>query len=359
VNGAGLIDSERLLARARAVVRAVALDELDERLVDRLSRPLSDLRLSVTDRCNFRCGYCMPRSKVGLLATAPRDQLLTFEELTKVAAAFVELGVHKLRITGGEPLVRRELAKLVAMLSRLGAADLCMTTNGSLLATHARALASAGLHRVTVSLDSLDEKTFRTMTDGHTSVTTVLRGIDAARTAGLEPLKINMVVQRGVNEHCILPMAAWARRERLELRFIEYMDVGCSNGWRPNDVFTAAEICALIHRTWPIEPQPPESTGAPAERYRYTDGGGTFGTVASISRPFCGSCARARVSSKGVLYSCLFAPTGIELAQPLRSGVDLRRTIAGFWRARRDRYSESRAGGKVHGPRPEMSAIGG
>lgn len=351
---ARLLDPERLLARGMVLTGS---DALEGPVLDKFSRRLSDLRLSVTDRCNFRCAYCMPRGKLGSLTT--RDQLLSFEELTQVASAFVELGVDKLRITGGEPLVRRDLPKLVSMLSRLNTSDLCLTTNGSLLATQAHALALAGLQRVTVSLDALDDLTFRTMTDSDTSVASVLRGIDAARKAGLEPVKINMVVQRGVNEHGILPMAAWARREGLELRFIEYMDVGCSNGWRPADVFTAAEIRDLIHVTWPIEPQASDPPSAPAERYRYQDGRGSIGIVASISRPFCGNCTRARVSSKGVLYPCLFAPSGFDLAEPLRRGVDLRPMIAGLWRARSDRYSELRTSAKSSLPRPEMSTIGG
>jgi GTP 3',8-cyclase len=331
-----------------------------EPLLDRLQRPLKDLRLSVTDRCNFRCTYCMPRSKHGpVVLPTVRSNLLTFEELTTVASAFVQLGVQKVRVTGGEPLVRKDLPKLIEQLSLLPIRDLCLTTNGSLLAGQTRALAAAGLGRVTVSLDALDEPTFHRMTDTQSPLSRVFAGIDAARQFGLDPVKINMVVQRGVNEHAIIPMAAWARREDLELRFIEYMDVGCSNGWKPSDVVTAGEIKQRIHEHWPLEKLSFSATPETAQRYRYCDGHGQIGLIASISHPFCSNCSRARVSSTGELYPCLFAPAGYPLTDTLRRGGDLRAEIAELWRRRTDRYSELRANSQSTLPRPEMSAIGG
>jgi cyclic pyranopterin phosphate synthase len=321
---------------------------------------LTDLRLSVTDRCNFRCTYCMPRDKLGpVVAAAPRDELLSFEELTQIASAFTDLGVRKIRITGGEPLVRQDLPQLVEQLRQLAIPDLCLTTNGSLLAGQARALAAAGLGRVTVSLDALDETTFRRMADTHISLSKVLGGIEAARAAGLSPVKINMVVQRNINEHCIIPMARWARLEGLELRFIEYMDVGCSNGWHPQDVVSAETIRHRIHEHWPIDPAQSNEPFETAVRFRYRDGAGQIGIIASISQPFCRSCTRARVSSKGELYTCLFSPVGFSLAEPMRQGLDLRQVIANLWRERADRYSELRTAEPTPHPRPEMSAIGG
>lgn len=347
----------RLRARPRL---GLAEERLSLPLRDTLDRPLTDLRLSVTDRCNFRCTYCMPRSKVGpVVGAAPREALLSFEQLAQIAAAFVDVGVRKIRITGGEPLVRRDLPRLVEQLRRLEVADLCLTTNGSLLAEQARALADAGLGRVTVSLDALDDTTFRRMADTHTPLSQVLAGIDAARAAGILPVKVNMVVQRGVNEHSIIPMADWARRERLELRFIEYMDVGCSNGWQAHDVVSANEIRQRIHERWPLEPAHCNDGFETATRFRYRDGGGQIGLIASISQPFCRGCTRARVSSQGELYTCLFAPVGFSLAPALREGTDLRRLIAALWRDRSDRYSELRSADATAQPRPEMSAIGG
>jgi cyclic pyranopterin phosphate synthase len=237
--------------------------------------------------------------------------------------------------------------------------DLCLTTNGSLLAGQVKALAEAGLGRITVSVDAIDELTFRRMTDGHKPLSRVLEGIDAARRFGLTPVKINMVVQRGLNEHAILPMAAWARREGLELRFIEYMDVGCSNGWKASDVFAAHEIRERIHAQWPIDARAPDQPNATAEQFTYRDGAGRIGIVAAVTRPFCGGCSRARVSSLGELFPCLFAPWGIDLAQPLRDGTDLRTIIAAGWHQRSDRYSELRATLPQALPRPEMAAIGG
>jgi cyclic pyranopterin phosphate synthase len=352
-----LVPLNRLRALPRGGPNAA---QLTLPLRDSLDRPLTDLRLSVTDRCNFRCTYCMPRDKVGpAAAPSPRKDLLTFEQITQIAAAFRDLGVRKIRITGGEPLVRRNLPRLVELLHGLEIPDLCLTTNGSLLAEQAPALAAAGLGRVTVSLDALDEPTFQRMADTQTSLRAVLAGIEAARKWGILPVKINMVVQRNVNQHSIIPMAAWARAEGLELRFIEYMDVGCSNGWQARDVVSAREIRQLIHQRWPLEPAEPSRDFETAVRYRYRDGAGHIGVIASISQPFCRGCTRARVSSQGELYTCLFAPVGFSLAGPLRQGADLRRVIADLWRERADRYSELRSENTIAQPRPEMSAIGG
>jgi GTP 3',8-cyclase len=352
-----LVSVDRLFARKPPVP-----DEVTPAppLKDRIGRPLADLRLSVTDRCNFRCGYCMPRSTLGRVAIpARREPRLDFDELAEIARVFVELGVTKLRLTGGEPLLRRELALLVARLSRLAIQDLCLTTNGSLLENQAKGLADAGLHRVTVSLDAIDERTFARMSDGNVPLAKVLAGIDAARAVGLNPVKINMVVLRGVNEHSVIPMAEWARSQGLELRYIEYMDVGCSNGWRATDVVTAEEIRERVHRLLPIEPAISSRRSETAERYRYLDGRGHMGIIASISRPFCSGCTRARVSSQGELYPCLFAPRGLDLATPLRTGRELSPIIAAFWRQRSDRYSELRTEAPRNLLRPEMSAIGG
>lgn len=333
---------------------------LQATLRDRLGRPLSDLRLSVTDRCNFRCTYCMPRTKLGpVVAPTPYSRILSFDEIESIARAFVDLGVSKIRLTGGEPLVRRDLPQLVERLAKLGARELCLTTNGSLLQDLAPALAHAGLHRVTVSLDSIDEATFQRVTDTRCSVAEVLRGIDAARRAGLNPVKINMVVKRGLNDSSVIPMAAWARNEGLELRFIEFMDVGCSNGWRFADVVSARELRGIIDGIWPIEPCGSENERQTAEQFRYRDGKGQIGIIASITQPFCGSCSRARVSSQGELYRCLFASHGLDLATPLRGGEEIRQLIATFWQQREDRYSESRTRIPLRRSRLEMSAIGG
>ncbi len=354
---AALVSADRLVARNVPVTQELSTQRP---LLDRLGRPLLDLRLSVTDRCNFRCVYCMPRSKYGPPGVQTRSEtLLSFDELEQIAATFIELGVTKLRITGGEPLVRRDLPRLVERLARLGISDLCLTTNGSLLSDQAQSLAEAGLKRVTVSLDAMDDLTFRRMTDSHTPLATVLKGIERARGIGLNPVKVNMVVQRGQNEHSILPMAAWARREGLELRCIEYMDVGCTNGWQQADVVTAEEIRELIDQVWPLEPAQAGEESETAQRFRYVDGGGYIGIIAAITMPFCRHCTRARVSSRGELFSCLFAPVGVDLATPLRAHEDLRPIIGAIWQARADRYSELRSAVSKHLPRPEMSAIGG
>ena len=335
---------------------------------DTLGRPIRDLRISVTDRCQFRCTYCMPREVFGRdFAFLPREELLTFEELTRLARIFAGLGVHKLRLTGGEPLLRRDLDRLVAMLAGVdGVADIAMTTNGALLAGKAAALAAAGLARVTVSLDALDDAVFMALNDVSFPVARVLEGIAAAAAAGLAPVKVNMVVKRGSNDNAILPMAARFRHSGHVLRFIEYMDVGTTNGWRMADVVPAAEIITRISRRWPVEPVAATYPGEVASRYQYRDGGGEIGVIASVTQPFCRGCTRARLSADGKLYTCLFAGTGHDLRGPLRAGAtddDVREQLGSVWALRADRYSELRTrqtsrAGKVR-PKVEMSHIGG
>ena len=337
-------------------------------LADTLARPLRDLRISVTDRCQFRCTYCMPREVFGRdFVFLPREQLLTFEELTRLAAIFAGLGVRKLRLTGGEPLLRRDLDKLVAMLARIGGiGDIALTTNGALLAGKAEALAAAGLRRVTVSLDSLDDAVFMALNDAGFPVARVLEAIAAAAAAGLAPVKVNMVVRRGVNEQSVLPMAAHFRRSGHVLRFIEYMDVGTTNGWRLDEVVPAAEIISLIGGQWPLEPVGPAYPGEVAARYRYRDGAGEIGVIASVTQPFCRGCTRARLSADGQLYTCLFAAAGHDLRGPLRAGASdraLREQIGAIWARRADRYSERRTRHTIRTlrvkPKVEMSHIGG
>src|SRR5436305_1198807 len=278
-------------------------------LTDKLNRPLRDLRISVTDRCNFRCTYCMPKEVFGRdFQFLPSSALLSFEEITRLSRIFVEHGIEKIRLTGGEPLVRRDLEKLIGMLAPLpGLKDLTLTTNGSLLAKKARALKDAGLQRITVSLDSLDNDIFKGMNDVDFPVEKVLEGIEAAREAGLGPIKINMVVKRGVNDQSVVDMARYFKGTGYILRFIEYMDVGTTNGWRLDDVVSAAEIVRLIDAEMPIVPADPNYRGEVAQRYRYLDGGGEVGIISSVTQPFCGDCTRARLSSEGLLYTCLFA----------------------------------------------------
>jgi cyclic pyranopterin phosphate synthase len=337
-------------------------------VLDALGRALRDLRISVTDRCNFRCTYCMPEEVFGRdYRFLARAELLTYEEIARVAGVFVGLGTRKLRLTGGEPLVRRGLPDLVAMLATLRAddgspLDLTLTTNGSALRALAEPLAAAGLRRITVSLDSLDDEVFQRINGVDFPVSRVLDGIAAARSAGLGPIKVNMVVKRGVNEASILPMARWARREGLVLRFIEFMDVGTTNGWRLDDVVTAGEIVETIDRELPLEPADPTYRGEVAERWRYRDGLGEIGLIASVSRPFCGDCTRARLSAEGRVYTCLFSADGHDLRGPLRAGAsdaDLADLVTGVWRARTDRYSELRSAQTSHLPRIEMFALGG
>jgi GTP 3',8-cyclase len=337
-------------------------------LADTLARPLRDLRISVTDRCQFRCTYCMPREVFGRdFAFLPREQLLTFEELTRLAQVFVGLGVRKLRLTGGEPLLRRDLEKLVSMLARIdGIQDIALTTNGALLASKAQALTAAGLRRVTVSLDSLDDAVFMALNDAGFPVARVLDAIAAAAGAGLAPVKVNMVVRRGVNQESILPMAAHFRGSGHVLRFIEFMDVGTTNGWRLEEVVPAAEIISLIGGQWPLEAVVPAYPGEVASRYRYLDGAGEIGVIASVTQPFCRGCTRARLSADGKLYTCLFAGTGHDLRGPLRAGASdqaLREQVAAIWTQRTDRYSEQRtrqtSRTQQQKPKVEMSHIGG
>jgi cyclic pyranopterin phosphate synthase len=335
---------------------------------DMLGRPIHDLRISVTDRCNFRCTYCMPKEIFGKdYEFLPRDQVLSFEEIERAARIFVSLGVAKLRITGGEPLVRRGLPDLIAMLAAIrrpdgGELDLTLTTNGSALRALARPLADAGLRRVTVSLDSLDDAVFGAMNGIEFPVERVLDGIDAAFEAGLTPVKVNMVVRRGINETSVIPMARWARERGAILRFIEYMDVGHSNGWRLDEVVPADELVAAIAAVWPVEPAEPGYRGEVAGRWRYADGGGEFGVISSVTQPFCRDCTRARISAEGKLYTCLFAVDGHDLRALLRSGVtdaDLTDAIAAIWTRRGDRYSELRSAATSTLPKIEMFAMGG
>ena len=337
-------------------------------VLDTRGRALRDLRISVTDRCNFRCTYCMPAEVFGRdFAFLPHAEVLTYEEIRRLAAIAVDLGVQKLRITGGEPLIRKALPDLISMLAELRTpdgepVDLTLTTNASALRPLARPLAAAGLNRITVSLDSLDDETFRRMNGVDFPVTRVLDGIGAAREAGLAPIKVNMVVKKGENEASIVPMARWARDEGLVLRYIEYMDVGTTNGWRLDDVISAAEIVAAIDAQLPLEAVDPNYRGEVAGRWRYRDGSGEIGVIASVTQPFCGDCTRARLSADGKLYTCLFSAHGTDLRAPLRSGAsdgDLRAELERIWSTRTDRYSELRTSATSHLPRIEMFAVGG
>jgi GTP 3',8-cyclase len=329
--------------------------------VDTFGRPLRDLRISVTDRCNFRCVYCMPKEIYGRdHRFLERRELLTFEEIARVAGVFVAAGVTKLRITGGEPLVRRDLERLVAMLADLDV-DLTLTTNASLLPQKAQLLADAGLRRITVSLDSLDDAQFRALNDVDFPVERVLEGIDAATAAGL-PVKVNAVVKRGANDDQIVPMAAFFRDRGHTLRFIEYMDVGHTNGWRLDDVVPAKEIVARLDEAFGVEPVEAGYRGEVAQRWRYRDGRGEFGVIASVTQPFCGDCTRARLSAEGKLFTCLFAVRGHDLRALLREGAsdeELRAALRAVWTARTDRYSELRSQATADLPKVEMSYIGG
>jgi cyclic pyranopterin phosphate synthase len=333
-------------------------------VLDTLGRPMRDLRVSVTDRCNFRCGYCMPREAFGPdHAFLPRGEILTFEEIERVVRATVALGVRKVRLTGGEPLVRRNLEALVAMLATVdGVEDLTLTTNASLLAGKAQALADAGLQRVTVSLDALDDATFMRMNDARVPVQRVLDGIAAAEAAGLGPVKLNAVIRRGINEHAMLDLAERFRGTGTTVRFIEYMDVGHSNGWRLDDVVPAEEIIAAIDARWPLEAVDRDYRGEVARRYRYRDGAGEIGVISSVSQPFCGDCTRARLSADGRVFTCLFATAGHDVRTLLRSGADdaaLADALRAIWTGRADRYSELRSLETVELPKVEMSFIGG
>jgi cyclic pyranopterin phosphate synthase len=338
--------------------------------LDRFKRPLRDLRISVTDRCNFRCRYCMPREVFGEgYEFLSRRAILRFEEIHRITRLAAELGVQKVRITGGEPLLRRDLPQLVEMLAGIeahgdgprGGLEIALTTNGALLARHAEALASAGLDRVTVSLDSLDETTFQRMNDADFAVADVLEGIEVAAAADLGPVKINAVVQRGVNDDGVVALARHFRGSGHVVRFIEFMDVGTTNQWRPEEVVSGAEIVERISEAFPAEPIDPAYRGEVARRWRYTDGSGEFGVITSVSQPFCGDCTRLRLSAEGTFYTCLFASTGTDVRDAMRSGASddtLRELLAGVWRRRRDRYSELRKEGEA-AERIEMSYIGG
>ncbi|HEV8501862.1 MAG TPA: GTP 3',8-cyclase MoaA [Casimicrobiaceae bacterium] len=330
--------------------------------LDMRGRPLHDLRISVTDRCNFRCVYCMPKavfdSDYKFLA---QDKLLTFEEIERVARAFVAAGVTKIRLTGGEPLLRRRLERLVEMLAKLPV-ELTLTTNGVLLARKARALRDAGLTRVTVSLDALDDPTFKAMNDVDFPVSEVLAGIDAAAAAGLAPIKINAVIKRGRNEHAIVPLARHFKGSGHIMRFIEYMDVGHTNGWRMDDVVPARDIVAAIDHAMPIEPAAPNYVGEVAERWRYRDGSGEVGVIASVTQAFCSDCTRVRLSTDGKVYTCLFARSGDDLRARLRSGAsddEIAAVVRAIWSLRSDRYSELRSAATRTLDKVEMSYIGG
>ncbi len=332
---------------------------------DKFGRPLRDLRISVTDRCNFRCCYCMPRDGLGTdFPFMDHSELLSFEEITRLATVFARLGVRKLRLTGGEPLLRHGIERLVEQLVGIdGVDEVALTTNGSLLAKKAHTLADAGVRRVTVSLDALDEPTFRAISDVKIPLARVIEGIAAAADAGLSPVKLNAVVKRGMNDgQRIVDLAAFGREHGYVVRFIEFMDVGSTNGWRMDAVVSAAEIIDLINAVWPIEPLDPKYVGEVATRYRYLDGAGEVGVIASITKPFCRTCSRARLSAKGELYTCLFSGVGHDLRAMLRAGCtddELDTLIGGLWRGRHDRYSAQRTTATAGLAKVEMSYIGG
>lgn len=356
------------LATPLVAVAAEQLETPDGQITDRRNRPLRDLRISVTDRCNFRCTYCMPKEIFDKnYHFLPHAELLTFEEITRLARAFIDHGVEKIRLTGGEPLLRKDVERLVAMLASLQTRarkplDLTLTTNGSILARKARALVAAGLRRVTVSLDALDDAVFQRMNDAQFPVREVLAGIDAAAAAGLAPIKVNMVVQRGVNDDQITSMARHFRGSGHILRFIEFMDVGSSNGWRLDDVVPAAEIIERINAHFPLHALDANYAGEVAERWAYRDGAGEIGVIASVTQAFCRDCTRARLSTEGNLYLCLFAQRGYDLRGLLRSGADdlqLANAIGRVWLGREDRYSELRGAATAGLKKIEMSYIGG
>lgn len=341
------------------------MESQNKKLVDKLNRPIRDLRISVTDRCNFRCVYCMPKEIFGPeYQFLDHDAILRYEEIARVARLFVESGVTKIRLTGGEPLVRRQIERLIDMLAQVpGLADLSLTTNGSALTrAKAEALKDAGLRRITISLDTLDDATFKAMNDVNFPVARVLQAIDHAASVGLSPIKINMVVKRGLNDSSILPMARYFRGSGHILRYIEYMDVGTTNGWRLDDVVPAAEIAETIDTELPIEPASPNYPGEVASRWRYRDGGGEIGIISSVTQPFCRGCTRARLSAEGSLYTCLFATHGHDLRRLLRDGASdeyIAEVINTIWSRRADRYSELRTSQTVGLPKVEMSYIGG
>jgi len=332
-------------------------------LADSRGRPLRDLRISVTDRCNFRCTYCMPKEVYGRdFQFLERSQLLTFDEIDRLVRVFRGFGIEKVRVTGGEPLVRRQLEKLIELLARQQGLDLTLTTNGSLLRQKARELKNAGLQRITVSLDSLDDTVFRSMNDVDFPVARVLEGIEEAERVGLKPVKVNMVVERGVNDDSVLDMCRFFRQTGHILRFIEFMDVGSTNGWRMDRVVPSRELVERIGTVFPIEPLEANYRGEVAERWRYRDGGGEIGFISSVTQAFCRDCTRARLSAEGQLYTCLFATGGTDLRAPLRAGAsddELATIVARTWRARGDRYSEIRTAETAKLQKVEMSYIGG
>ncbi|PKO59029.1 MAG: GTP 3',8-cyclase MoaA [Betaproteobacteria bacterium HGW-Betaproteobacteria-19] len=341
----------------------VRADTVDGPLVDQRGRSVRDLRISVTDRCNFRCVYCMPRAVFDKdYPFLPRAQLLSFEEIFRVAKIFAARGVRKIRITGGEPLLRKDIERLIAMLATLDDVELTLTTNGVLLPKLARTLRDAGLHRVTVSLDALDDATFRRMNDADYPVERVLEGIAAAQAAGFEAIKVNMVVKRGSNDQDIVPMARHFRNSGHILRFIEFMDVGASNGWKMDEVLPSRDVIARIHEQFPLEAIDPNYEGEVAERWRYVDGAGEVGVISSVTQAFCSTCTRIRLSTEGKLYTCLFAQHGHDLRDLLRGDADdahIAAAIAGVWAQRDDRYSEIRTAATAGRPKIEMSYIGG
>ena len=332
-------------------------------LADTRGRHLRDLRISVTDRCNFRCVYCMPKEIFGTdYQFLPRSQLLDFDEITRLVRIFKERGITKVRLTGGEPLLRKNLEHLIEQIAAIGGLDIALTTNGSLLSRKARALRDAGLDRVTVSLDAIDDATFQKMNDADFPVAKVLEGIEAAAAAGLAPVKINMVVKRGLNEHAILPMARHFRGSGHIVRFIEFMDVGSTKGWRMDDVISSRELVERIGAIYPLEPVDPQYSGEVAERWRYRDGAGEIGVISSVTQAFCHACTRARLSTEGMLYTCLFAHNGYDLRRPLRDGAGdevIGDAISGIWQGREDRYSEMRTAETASRRKIEMSYIGG
>jgi cyclic pyranopterin phosphate synthase len=352
---------QRVMANTAGSIRSA------DTVSDRFGRRMRDLRISVTDKCNFRCPYCMPADRYHAeYEFLPKNRLLTFEEITRLARIFVDLGVVKIRLTGGEPLLRKNLPSLVAMLRAIeGVEDIALTTNGVLLPSHAEALADAGLKRITISLDSLDDEAFRRMNGRDVGVRSVLDGVASAQRAGFDPIKINCVVVRGVNDGTVVDLAAYFRGSGCILRFIEYMDVGTCNGWRRDDVVPTRELIEQIHQHLPIVPVESNYRGEVAQRYRYADGAGEIGFISSVTAPFCGDCSRARLSADGRLFTCLFAAQGADLMKPMRSGAsdeELRNLITGVWRARTDRYSELRSGMPVSPTahrKVEMYHIGG
>jgi cyclic pyranopterin phosphate synthase len=361
-----------LRVQQRVPVIPVGVDAPTGLLADSMARPLHDLRISVTDRCNFRCVYCMPKEVFDKdYVFMPQTALLSFEEITRMARIFIDHGVEKIRLTGGEPLLRKNLERLIEMLSRLTTRngqplDLTLTTNGSLLAKKAQALKDAGLKRVTVSLDAIDESIFRQMNDVDFPVADVLHGIDVADAVGLAPIKVNMVVKRGMNDAEILPMARHFKGSSAILRFIEYMDVGSSNGWNMDEVVPSADVIARIHATMPLHPMAANYSGETAGRWRYADGTGEIGVISSVTQAFCGDCSRARLSTEGKLYTCLFATEGHDLRALLRAGhsdAELAAAIGQIWQRRSDRYSDLRTantdGIQPRANKVEMSYIGG